>query len=183
MKLRVLYITLFLLASAYALPLGAQERKTISKVSMYNSLKGVGASIDIPRDHNTFDNFILSTDFEDVLTARVGNPGYKLTYFHCFDLGHFKDYEGIDAHVYAGPGMSLGYVRSNQRHYGVATALAGVIGMEEKFSDHLAISIQWSMDVGIFLFHFNHQEILSSEQYYSGAKRIWMPEIKLTYCL
>ena len=103
----ILFVALYLFL-APAVIAGAQE------FGLYNSLKGIGASVRLPEKDGIFHTVNAYVDIYGVATSRCSYPGYKMNVSRQYVCRRFQR-DGYSVAFYAGPGISLGYVRDHAR--------------------------------------------------------------------
>ena len=120
------HILLAALALCFASPFiaGAQE------LGLFSSPKGIGASVHFPEKDGIFHTLHAYVDIYGVATSRCSFPGYKANFSRQYVCGRFQR-DGYSIAFYAGPGLSLGYVRDHDkgRGFDLTSLLADNEGM------------------------------------------------------
>lgn len=159
---------------------------------LFNSLKGFGLSVSNKIDEDEFNSLELFADFYGLLSGRSEYPGIKFNYTHSKVL---KTWIGSDiaTALYAGPGVTAGYVRDYQKgyyelrkfvftqNYGAAAGLSGTIGFRFLFSRRISIDLSWTAELGL---HLRKDEKLDTFQlrfYRNGLFLAPYPQLKLEY--
>ena len=110
-KLHIVLLVFFL--SFLALPSGAQE-----SVGLFNSPKGFGAQVRFPENDGIFHSALVFVDIYGVPTSRCSNPGIRVNASRNYILSRRQKGE-IGMSFYAGPGVTLGYLRDHDKGRGI----------------------------------------------------------------
>ncbi len=151
----ILFVALYLFL-APAVIAGAQE------FGLYNSLKGIGASVRLPEKDGIFHTVNAYVDIYGVATSRCSYPGYKMNVSRQYVCRRFQR-DGYSVAFYAGPGISLGYVRDHDKgrgfdltslmadNEGFALAVSGDAGFFFDFGRNVFLDLSWTAEAGIHL--------------------------------
>ena len=149
-------LSALLLILAPAFLAGAQE------YGLFNSPKGVGASVRLPEKDGIFHTVNAYVDIYGVATSRCSYPGYKANISRQYVCNRFER-DGFSVSFYAGPGLSVGYVRDHDKgrgfdltslmadNEGVALALSGDAGFFFDFGRNVFLDLSWTAEAGIHL--------------------------------
>ncbi|MBO4671932.1 MAG: hypothetical protein J5640_08875 [Bacteroidales bacterium] len=152
------HILLAALALCFASPFiaGAQE------LGLFSSPKGIGASVHFPEKDGIFHTLHAYVDIYGVATSRCSFPGYKANFSRQYVCGRFQR-DGYSIAFYAGPGLSLGYVRDHDKgrgfdltslladNEGMALAISGDAGFLFDFGRNVFLDLSWTAEAGIHL--------------------------------
>lgn len=155
---RLAHILLLALALfwAPAFSAGAQE------FGLFNSPKGIGASVHLPEKDGIFHTANAYVDIYGVATSRCSYPGYKMNVSRQYVCRRFQK-EGYSVSFYAGPGISFGYVRDHDKgrgfdltslmadNEGFALAVSGDAGFLFDFGSNVFLDLSWTAEAGIHL--------------------------------
>lgn len=151
----ILVATLALLL-AMTLPAGAQE------FGLFSSPKGVGGSVRFPEKDGIFHTAHAYVDIYGVATSRCSYPGFKANFSRQYVCRRFQR-DGYSVAFYAGPGISLGYVRDHDKgrgfdltslmadNEGFALAVSGDAGFFFDFGRNVFLDLSWTAEAGIHL--------------------------------
>lgn len=182
-----------LLLATLLLSLGTAARAQQRRVGLYQSPKGVGATVvlDAPTDGGV-NIFTLRTDFYGLLSARTRQVGAFLTYTHDYCL-FWTEGEGYLLLLHAGAGASLGYAHDYEKGFfssydrefehtpGLVAALSGSVGLCVDFDRHLSLDVSFSLDPGIHLRTNKSTGAVLLSFYRNGIYRGYYPQINLLY--
>lgn len=154
-KLHIVLLVFFL--SFLALPSGAQE-----SVGLFNSPKGFGAQVRFPENDGIFHSALVFVDIYGVPTSRCSNPGIRVNASRNYILSRRQKGE-IGMSFYAGPGVTLGYLRDHDKGRGIdmeslfgnkegfAVALSGTGGCRFDFDGPVSLDLSFTADLGVHL--------------------------------
>lgn len=179
--IRTLTITLaIMLLSAAGFSVKAQDVSGMS-LGSFHSPKGFGVCIDTAVDSLSFNAFTLTADMHGVLTGEHSRPGVKFTCTRNFILRHFdKEYYMVD--LYAGPGVTAGYLRDIHKPYGLMAGLSCLAGSRFSFPTNFSVSIELCADIAL---EINRNQIYGNfdlSLYKSGLFHAFFPQLKIMYC-
>ena len=163
-------------------------------LGIYNSIKGVGLTLQLPSGGSEFDAFTVITEVYGIPTGRTEKAGVKFNYSHNI-IFHQTEFENALLSFYAGPGVSAGYLRDaelgiHENHLvplkhkpGFMLALSGTVGSHLHFSRKLSLDISLTADLGI---HMRRDETLNSiglNLYKNGIFQALYPQLSILYSL
>ncbi len=147
----------------------------------FHSPKGFGISIDNVVDSISFNAFTLIADMHGVLTGEHPRPGVKFTYTRNFILRHFdKEYYVVD--LYAGPGVTAGYLRDIHKSYGLMAGLSCLAGSRFSFPTNFSVSIELCADIALEINRNQRYGNVDLSLYKSGLFHAYFPQLKIHYC-
>lgn len=161
-------------------------------LGMYNSFKGFGLMYSIPSNNNVTDNFLLRCDNFGVISGRCSTPGILFQ----FSRGvTFRSYErdGVGYHLYAGAGVSAGYVKDFQKGYlsdpdkplnhnmGAMIGVTGTFGCYFSFEGGIDLIAGWSATAGMHIRENENYGTLSMSGYLNGLLTALYPELTILY--
>lgn len=185
--LHILLLTTFLLC------LGAKANAQSILAGLYQSPKGVGATLMLDTGEGTeFNIFTLRTDFYGFWTHRTDRIGVFLSYTHDYSILRTGS-EDFFLDLHAGAGASLGYALDYEKGFfssfdrqlshgpGGVIALTGNIGVRFDFQRRLSLDLGFSLDPGIHLRTDPRTGALLLSFYKNGIYRGYYPNLNLLY--
>lgn len=168
-----------LLSSATAFKAGAQDGHSFS-LGTFHSPKGFGFCAETVKDSLSFDAFTLIADMHGVLTGEHPRPGVKFTYtrnivFKSIDKGNYI----ID--LYAGPGVTAGYLRDMHKSYGFMAGLSCLSGARYSFPTNLSVSIELCADIALEINRNQRHSSYELSLYKSGICHAFFPQLRIQY--
>ena len=165
-----------ILALCLALPasLSASGRNGGFALGGIQSPKGVGLSMEFVHDAESFSAFSLTADLIDIISGVSSSPGVKLTYH--YNLIGKSWGEGRFA-FYAGPGLTAGYVRNLDNHFGFMGGLSGDAGLRVRCLHSILLSLEFQADLAL---HGKKQHP-DVGLYRAGFKHSYYPHLRIQY--
>ena len=157
---------------------------------VYNSVRGIGASVSIPSGEFDASSLTLFADIYGIPSGRTKIPGVKFNYTRQF-VFRTIEYENTLFSFYAGPGVSAGYVFDHENgafsdydkpllmNQGFMAALSGSAGCLFTFSRRVVLDLFWTVEGGI---HIRRDETLGNidlRLYRNGLTQAWMPQLAI----
>lgn len=127
-----------MLASAFCVGVSAQD------AGVFNSPKGIGASVHFPEKDGVFHTATAYVDIYGIPSSRCSYPGYKANFSRQYSLKTWEK-DGYCIKMYTGPGITAGFVRDHDKGRG--------IDMTSLTSDNQGVVFAASGDIG-WLFDF-----------------------------
>lgn len=158
----------------------AQDINSFS-LGTFHSPKGIGISMEMNSDSQSFDSLTLLADMHGVLTGEHSSPGIKLVYTRDIIFRHF-DKQDYFVDLYAGPGITAGYIRDINEPFSFVAGLSGVAGARFSFLRNLSIDIELCTDLALELNRNNRFRSLNLKIYKSGYYHIFFPQLRIHYC-
>jgi len=185
MKGRVPALTLLFAAifmPMLALKAPAQDDKSLG-FGTFHSPKGVGLCMEVQQEINYFDSFDVIADLFGVLNGDYTRPGYKATYCRNIILKHFH-HDEYKLDLYAGPGVTAGYVRDIHEPMSLVAGLAGSAGCRLYFdSKRLIIYLEAGLDIAAEFNRNNRFKTIDLDIYKSGIMHLFYPQVRILYKL
>ena len=151
-------------------------------VGLFNSPKGFGFSYSAYVQDGGFNSFHLYADMTGVLSGDYDKPGIRIDYNKGIVLKTVSS-ESFDFRLYAGPGVSTGFVRDNDSpNYGFLLALNGTFGARFIFPRGIALDLGLSADLGLHIRGAENGQTTNLKLYRNGLNRILFPQVKIEYC-
>lgn len=171
---------LFLTVSAWQAP--AQEYKSLS-FGTFHSPKGLGISMETQLDQGSFDSIDVIADIFGILRADYSTPGIKATYYRGIVLDK-RRHDGYDWDFYAGPGVTIGYVRDIHEPFSAVAGMTGVIGGRMSFFEkRIVICMEAGMDLAVEMNRNNRYRNVKLTLYKSGLLHSFYPQVRILYTL
>ena len=147
---------------------------------LYNSPKGFGLSFAADGQNGTIHKGKVFADLYGVIDGRFSQPGIKVEYSYglVFKEG---DKEHWRYRLYAGPGISSGYLRDNPENgaMGVLVALNGSVGSRFIFDKGIALDFGFTADLGFLLTDNGGETRLT--MYRNGISRAFFPYLSIEF--
>lgn len=175
-------VVALLMLPALAWQAPAQEFKSLS-LGTFHSPKGLGFCIESQQEYKSFDSFDIIADMFGLLRGDYSTPGIKATYYRGIILMH-RHGEECDADLYAGPGVTAGYVRDIHEPFSTVAGMAGVIGGRLYFDrKRLVVCMEAGMDLAMELNRNNRYRNIDLTLYQAGIYHIFYPQVRILYRL
>lgn len=160
-------------------PCAAQAQ--LLSVGSFQSYKGLGVSIQSEgSDSQVFNTYTLYADMASVFAGSSKTPGVKFNFSHNFRLLNFPSAIGEDFCLYAGSGVSTGWVQDYMRSdFGLEAALTGTFGARMAFKRSILITFGITLDAGAIVFKENGN--LKFSVYRNGVYQSIYPHIEIAY--
>ena len=170
----------FMLLSASGISLKAQDANRMS-LGTFHSPKGFGFCLETPGDSLSFDAYALIADMHGVMTGEHPRPGVKFTYTRNFILKHLdKEYYAID--LYAGPGVTAGYLRDIHKPYCLITGLSCLAGARYSFLTNFSVSAEFCADIALEINRNVRYDTVDLSLYKAGILHAFFPQLRIQYC-
>jgi hypothetical protein len=158
----------------------AQDINSFS-VGSFHSPKGLGICLENQQEQEYFDSFNLISDFFGILRGEYTKPGIKATYYRNIVLKHY-DKEDFSADLYAGPGVTAGYVRDIHEPFSAVAGMAGVAGGRLYFDKkRVVVCLEAGLDLALELNRNNRYKNTNLTVYKSGIYHAFYPQIRILY--
>lgn len=163
----------------FSVAAGAQS----ASVGVFQSYKGLGFTLQTPcEDHSGFNNYFLFADMASVFSGISTSPGVKFDYSHNYRLHTFTSARGEDLCIFAGSGVSAGWVQDDMRpSFGFEAALTGSFGARVAFERGVVLTLGVSLDTGAFIFRDNGN--IKFSVYRNGLYHSFYPYLCISYLL
>ncbi len=187
-----LYTILAALLVAFALQpssLRAQE------AGLFSSPKGVGAVFRLPQKDNVFHSATFYVDVYGVITSRCSYPGYKLNLSRQYVFKRFQR-DGYSMTLYAGPGISAGFVRDHDKRRGIdfsslmsdnqglMFALSGDAGCRFDFDGRVALDLSFTAEAGVHVRRNEREQNYPATYlsvYNNGLMQVLYPQLTILF--
>ena len=145
----------------------------------FNSPKGMGLAADFSfRGEGDFSSAGIWLDARDFFGEGDSDIGIKGSFIHNFTIFTASGPQN-SLTVYAGPGISMGYVYDIEKDRGVMGALCADVGVRVSLANPLVVSLGFSADLGLHVSKENDGTILSL--YKEGLIHSYYPELRFMY--
>lgn len=170
-------LVFFIVFLCYALQGAAQDRF----MGTVQSPKGIGLFFE-SGSRAEVSHYGFALDFDGILKGDTKRPGFRLSYHKHFFLPVYRLADGTDIDFFYGPGLVAGAVRDGGDFQGPMVALRGIVGIRFFFPERpFALGFAFSGDLGVHMQRVTGQNTNILRLYRGGLRRIWMPEILLSY--
>jgi hypothetical protein len=167
---------------ALALEAPAQDSKSLS-IGTFHSPKGIGLCLEIQQNRDYFDSFDVIADMFGILNGDYSRPGYKATYCRNIILKHFH-HDEYKLDLYAGPGVTAGYVRDIHEPMSIVAGLAGSGGCRLFFDNKkLVVYLELGLDLAAEINRNNRYKNIDLDIYKSGIMHVFYPQVRILYNL
>lgn len=185
MNLKPTNIILALILSFLPRTVWAQTHSDCSlELGTFHSYKAVGFCADLFTSDDQFDTFELTADMHEVFSGKRPVPGIRASYIHNIILKEFSVREGeTAAQLYAGPGVTAGYIRDSWKPFGVMAGITGALGVRANFLHNISLSAELGIDVALFAQKDARYGNIDLTLYEAGIKNIIYPQLKISYRL
>lgn len=182
MDLKPIHIITAVLVFMTAASVRAQAQTGRSfEVGTFHSYKAIGFDIDVVSSADQYDTFQLVADMHQVFSGKRPAPGIRAAYIHNVVLKHFTFDGDVEALLYTGPGLTLGYVRDGAKPFGIMTGITGVLGARFILSHNITICTEIGTDISLFAGRNQRYNNIDLTLYESGLKNIIYPQLKIMY--
>ena len=175
-------------------PSGARAQESLG---IFNSPKGFGAEVRLPEKGRAFMSAHVFVDIYEVATSRCSYPGIRANVSRQYVLNRIEK-EGVSYTLYAGPGISAGYVRDHDKGRGIdftslagnnegaMVALSGNFGCRFDFGGLISLDLSIAGDLGLHM-RRNESErdffAISTSIYNNGIYQILCPQLTILFNL
>lgn len=151
---------------------------------LFNSPKGFGVSLwCFNPDDGPANTFTLYADISGMPMGINDTPGIKFNYSRNFAFASY-DFEQVFLAMYAGPGVSMGYVHDNGKaNRGAMLALSGTAGIHADFGKRISLSFGFSTEAGLHMRKDERFDILDLSFYKNGFFQTWQPNLSILFFL
>ena len=170
----------------------AQEKRAAAGIT--SSKKAFGIYMAEWRDDMSFNSFSLEADLFGVLKGFTSTPGVRLNFSRNYILLTTGDPACCVYEIYAGPGISSGWVRDYELAYikgepslgfeknpGFFAALSAVFGCTFHFPRKIDLAASIMMDTGVHLRKDEKLGNLDLSFYRNGIARALEPSLTIMY--
>jgi len=172
-----------LLGLVFFISLGMQEAYATERnprrdfaLGSIHSPKGVGACSSFKHESGAFGTLDLTADLIDILDGTSSTPGIKAAYHYNLVL---KSWAEGKYELYAGPGLTAGWVRDTHNHVGLMGGLSGDAGLRVHCLHSMLISVEWQVD---FALQFKNRYNPDMSLYAAGFRLPYIPYVRIQYC-
>ena len=171
-----------LLSLAWAPSASAQR----AAAGIFNSPKGEGVNVDFAPADGAFYSLAVYADFYGLLSRRSKEPGVRMNFTRNFVFKEFGD--GTARYfLYAGPGLSLGWVHDFERGYftkeitplskpyGAVAAVSGTAGCRFEFERGISIDLSFTGEAGL-MYRPSNSKLTC---YLNGILESFFPQISI----
>lgn len=161
----------------------SSEAQTKEKASVafgtFHSLKGFGGTIDFFQE-KMFSTITVYTDMIGIITGETSTPGLRLTYFRNYRfLEKYSKNHDFNWNMYAGPGITTGYVRDTDLFSGILAGVSGDLGFQLWLKHNVCLNFEFQADFAFLL--REHRRNIELKLYDSGYRRFLYPQIRINY--
>lgn len=159
-------------------------------LGIFNSLKGLGAALELPASDGEFNSFALYVEIYGIPTGRCSEPGVKFNWSHNFEIKRFEA-ESTVFSIFAGPGVSTGYMRDFEvgqriqgslaltKNPGVMAALSGTGGCRFSFESRIELDLSFTAELGILVRRDETVNDFNLNMYRNGLMQCIYPQLSI----
>lgn len=148
------------------------------EAGLVNSPDHLGITVRTPANDGIFNTFTLTAEMKNVLSGRESAPGVKFIFQHNRAIAGGMMGGQYLWMLYAGPGVTCGYVRDLSPIYGFMTGVCGNIGICAGFMNNLSVAVEFQGDIAFIIRDMSNP---SMSMYRTGVYRCWIPVLKIAY--
>lgn len=176
--------------TAIAVLLGIQTHAQPVSAGIFNSLKGIGATVELPHGTDEFTSLSAFVEIFGIPTGRCDKPGGKFNFSHNFIFRKY-DNDATLFELYAGPGLSAGYMRDFEVGKrvdtilkltdtpGLMAALSGRAGCRFSFEKRIALNLSFTAEFGIHARRDRNVNNINVRMYHNGLLQCLYPELSI----
>lgn len=151
-------------------------------VGTFHSAKGFGVSVDLSNyDSAHLNSFALFLDMQSILDGQSSSPGIRARYNYNHPLCSKDLKNGDKFQLYAGPGVTFGYVRDLNSRVGFMCGVSGEIVGTFLFENHLSLSLALEASAAFHLREDNNIGVLDFKFFQAGLVNLYQPELRIQY--
>lgn len=172
-RYRILLICLSLVSVC---GIAASQPRSVGGIFAFS---GIEASYQHDLREDVFLEADAGVDFNGVLSGKTLFPGIRVSCSYSF-IFLSKEYESGILNIYAGPGLTAGFVKEHGKGPGYMAGICGNIGLEYRFRIPVALSFGLSPVFGLHL----HMEQTHPHLgvYMEGLEYSLYPRVGIRYC-
>lgn len=175
-------LTALILMPALALNAPAQDTASLG-LGTFHSPKGIGVCMEFQQEPSSFDSFDIVADMFGILQGSYSKPGIKATYCRDIVLKHFH-HDDYKLDLYAGPGVTAGYVRDIHEPFSYVAGMTGSAGCRLYFDKKkLIVYLELGLDVAAEINRNNRFRNIDLNIYKSGIYHAFYPQVRILYRL
>ena len=152
------------------------------EIGTIHSPRHFGAYFCLPGPDDSYDTVSVMADMYGVISGRHSSPGIKIIYNHAVVVRDWT-VRGWDVSMYAGPGISLGYLRDTDRAMGGMAGLNLAGGIKTHMQRNIDFSLEFSSDIAFYISENPRYHNLQLSMYKLGLTRVLYPQLKISYRL
>lgn len=148
------------------------------EAGLVNSPDHLGITVRTPANDGIFNTFTLTAEMRNVLSGRETAPGVKFIFQHNRAIAGGMMGGQYPWMLYAGPGVTCGYVRDLSPVYGLMAGVCGNIGIRTGFMNNLSLAAEFQGDIAFIIRDISNP---SMSMYRTGVYRCWIPVLRIAY--
>ena len=149
-------------------------------IGTFHSPKGFGLSIQTQTDDISFDSISLTADLRGVVDGEYSKPGFKATATRDLIFSSFVR-EGMDIDLYAGPGLTAGYVHDADAPLQLMAGVAGAFGARFTFERHFTVCLELGCDLALRIWQDERFGNIKLSTYKSGICDVALPQVLINW--
>ena len=126
-------------------------------------------------DATSFKVYDLTLELMDVLNGHFDTPGFRFAYHYAVVL-RTGVLRGGGYTLYAGPGISCGYVRERSEGRGMMAGLSCLAGVSAAFRHDIDLALEWQAYAA---FRLTDPDSPSLSWYQYGLAGAWIPRLRI----
>ena len=161
---------------------GEFEFRRPGEFGTIHSPKNFGVYFCLPGPDDSYDTISLMADMYGVISGRYSSPGVKFSYNHSIVLRNWE-INSWNINMYAGPGLSLGYLRDSDRARGGMAGINLAGGLKTHMQRNIDIGVEFCSDIAFYISENPRYHNLQLSMYKLGISRVFYPQLKISYKL
>lgn len=152
------------------------------RLGTFQSPKGLGVCAEFQQDPSSFESVTFDADIFGIIIGNYSRPGYKFTYTHDMIVDSY-DRGDCALELYAGPGITAGYVRDINKTYSLVAGISGVTGMRFLFERRLSVNLEIGADLAFTISKDERYGTNDLSLYKTGLLHFFYPQIRIHWAL
>lgn len=125
-----------------------------------------------------FNTFTLTLEMRGIYKGAEHSPGVQFSFLHNRFIWQGRTPGGYRCMLYAGPGVTGGYVRNRGEDLGLMAGVCGDIGGGVKLLGGITMAVELKADAAFLISDLSSP---SMTFYRAGLYRCWLPVLRIIY--
>lgn len=143
-----------------------------------NSPDHIGITARTMDSDGLFNTFTLTLEMRDIYKGVENDPGVQFSFLHNRFIWQGHTPGGYRCMLYAGPGVTGGYVRNRGEGLGLMAGVSGDIGGGVKLLGGVTMALELKADAAFLISDLSNP---SMTFYRAGLYRCWIPVLRILY--